>query len=51
MATQDFVFTIGKGHVPSEGNASCPDLLRLVVPKAEALALAQRILRNLEVAG
>lgn len=50
MNTKDQEFTVGKGQQMSEGKSHYPDLMRLVVPKNEAVALAQKILRAYELA-
>ncbi|MFU3033068.1 hypothetical protein ACM7MI_28345 [Pseudomonas aeruginosa] len=48
MRSKDQEFTVGKGQQIWDGKSHYPDLVRLVVPKDPALALAQRILRELE---
>ncbi|ORE47661.1 hypothetical protein BKN49_05545 [Pseudomonas aeruginosa] len=50
MRIKDQVFTVGKGQQMSQGKSHYPDLLRLVVPKHEAIAFAQKILRAYELA-
>ena len=48
MRCKDQEFTIGKGLEMVDGKSHYPDLVRLVIPKDQALALAQKILRELE---
>ncbi|BAW26621.1 hypothetical protein ACVXHM_17015 [Pseudomonas aeruginosa] len=48
MATKDYEFTVGKGHQVISEKSHYPDLVRLVIPKDQALDLAQKILRQLE---
>lgn len=48
MATKDYEFTVGKGHTVWAEKSHYPDLIRLVIPKDQALELAQKILRELE---
>jgi hypothetical protein len=50
MDIKDQGFTIGKGMQVLDGKSHYPDLMRLVVPKSEAVALAQKILRAYEMA-
>jgi hypothetical protein len=45
MATKDHEFTIGKGQTIWAEKSHYPDLVRLVIPKDRAVALAQEILR------
>lgn len=51
MTLKDQEFTVGKGLQIEDGKSNYPDLLRLVVPKDQAVALAQKILRAYELAG
>ncbi len=48
MRSKDQEFTVGKGQQIGDGKSHYPDLVRLVIPKDQALALAQKILRELE---
>ncbi|AXQ51113.1 MULTISPECIES: hypothetical protein [Pseudomonas] len=48
MRSKDQEFTVGKGQQMWGGKSHYPDLVRLVIPKDQALALAQKILRELE---
>lgn len=48
MRSKDHEFTVGKGQKIWNGKSHYPDLIRLVIPKDQALALAQKILRELE---
>lgn len=48
MTTMDYEFTVGKGNQPVDGKSHYPDLIRLVIPTDQALAVAQKILRELE---
>lgn len=48
MRSKDQAFTVGKGLQMWGGKSHYPDLVRLVIPKDQALALAQRILREFE---
>lgn len=50
MATKDHEFTVGKGQTIWAEKSHYPDLVRLVVPKDQAVALAQKILRAYELA-
>lgn len=50
MTIKDQEFTVGKGQQMTDGKSSYPDMMRLVVPKNEAVALAQKILRAYELA-
>ncbi|MBM5458696.1 hypothetical protein H8F21_14095 [Pseudomonas sp. P66] len=50
MQCKDQEFTVGKGQVMLDGKSYYPDSVRLVVPKDQAIELAQRILRAHEVA-
>lgn len=50
MPTKDQQFTIGAGKTICAEKSHYPDLVRLVIPKDEALQLAQQILRAHEVA-
>lgn len=50
MATKDHEFTVGKGQTIWAGKSHYPDLVRLVVPKDQAVALAHKILRAYELA-
>lgn len=50
MTTKDQVFTVGKGQQMRGSKSHYPDLVRLVIPKDQAVALAQRILRAHELA-
>ncbi|MEN1648508.1 hypothetical protein AAIH51_33820 [Pseudomonas aeruginosa] len=42
MATKDYEFTVGKGHQVISEKSHYPDLVRLVIPKDQALDLAQK---------
>jgi hypothetical protein len=48
MRCKDQEFTIGKGQQMSAGKSHYPDLVRLVVPKDQAVQLAQKILHAYE---
>lgn len=48
MATKDYEFTVGKGHTVLDEKSHYPDLVRLVIPKDQALDLVQKIMRELE---
>lgn len=48
MRSNDQEFTVGKGQQVLDGKSHYPDLVRLVIPKDQALALVQKILRELE---
>lgn len=50
MQCNDHQFTIGQGQQILEEKSHYPDLIRLVVPKDQALQLAQQIIRAHEVA-
>ncbi|EPQ1936334.1 TPA: hypothetical protein ACGSO8_006157 [Pseudomonas aeruginosa] len=50
MATKDHEFTVGKGQTIWARKSHYPDLVRLVVPKDQAVALAHKILRAYELA-
>ena len=50
MRSKDQEFTVGKGQQIWDGKSHYPDLVRLVIPKDQAIALAQKILRELEYA-
>ncbi|MDY1103258.1 hypothetical protein [Pseudomonas aeruginosa] len=50
MATKDQEFTVGKGQQMWGGRSHYPDLVRLVIPKDQAVALAQKIPRAYELA-
>ena len=48
MRSKDQEFTIGKGQQIWDGKSHYPALVRLVIPKDQALELAQKILRELQ---
>lgn len=48
MRCTDQEFTVGKGQEILDGKSHYPDLVRLVIPKDQALGIAQKILRELE---
>ncbi|MBF6043393.1 hypothetical protein HBO10_29470 [Pseudomonas sp. WS 5503] len=48
MRCNDQEFTIGKGQEVLDEKSHYPDLVRLIIPRDEALGLAQKILRELE---
>lgn len=50
MKTKDLAFTVGKGKQIEDGKSRYPDLVRLVIPKDQAVAFAQKILRAYEAA-
>jgi hypothetical protein len=50
MRSKDQEFTVGKGQQMWGGKSHYPDLVRLVIPKDQALALAQKIIRAHELA-
>ncbi|MGI0649466.1 hypothetical protein ACRCPS_31100 [Pseudomonas aeruginosa] len=51
MTLKDQQFTVDKGMQIEDGKSKYPDLMRLVVPKNQAVALAQSILRAYALAG
>lgn len=48
MRSTDQEFTVGKGQQILDFKSHYPDLVRLVIPKDQALALAQKIMSELE---
>lgn len=50
MRSKDQVFTVGKGQRMRLGKSQYPDLVRLVIPKDQAIAFAQKILSAYQTA-
>ncbi|WP_121498171.1 hypothetical protein [Pseudomonas aeruginosa] len=50
MDAKDQLFTVGQGLRVQGGKSHYPDLVRLVVPKDQAVALVQKILSAYEQA-
>lgn len=48
MHCKDQEFTIEKGQQMEDGKSHYPDLVRLIVPKDQAIQLAQKILQGYE---
>lgn len=48
QTSNDHVFTVNAGQVISDGKANYPDIVRLRIPKDEAITFAMNILRRLD---